>query len=162
MPTKSKSAAIALKRKRRRDQERRRRAQKRIERPFVRSSEPRVTPERVNFISMQPTRVRGVRRVAWQVTYDGKRAGTVAILCHERDGRIFKASIDVQLNKSSRGRGIGTVAFRRASELSGFDQVFAIIAKKNLASRIAAARAGFVEMSGEPSGELVLVWRRKT
>lgn len=163
MPANNRSAkanASARGREHRRERERRRRAKEGPVKPFKPSAAARVSPESIMFIPMRPGRKRGVRRVAWRVMHAGQRAGTVAILCHEENGAVVKPSIDVQLNKRSQGRGIGTLAFQRAAELSGFKQVFASIAKKNIASRIAAKRAGFVELAPEASGELVLVWRR--
>ena len=71
------------------------------------------------------------------------------------------ASITVELNEASRGRGIGTLAFRGASELSGLEEVYATMRKSNIGSRIAATRAGFTVLEDKPGKEVVLVWRRK-
>lgn len=158
-----KNKAVAA---RRREQLRRRRQRERNrgktpDQAFVRSSAPRVTPESVEFVPMVPRRVGGALRIGWHVNYEGKRAGKVTIQYNENDRKAEKGSIYVHLNKASRGRGIGTIAFRRASEMSGSDEVTATIAKKNIASRIAAERAGFAEAGRAASGELVLKWRKR-
>jgi RimJ/RimL family protein N-acetyltransferase len=71
------------------------------------------------------------------------------------------ASITVELNELSRGRGIGTIAFAKASELSGLKEIYATMRKSNIASQIAATRAGFKVLEDRPGKELILVWRRK-
>jgi RimJ/RimL family protein N-acetyltransferase len=154
-----KAAAARAAARRRRDRERRRR-EKAPSKPFVRSTAPRAQPDAVEFLPMRSARVQGVRRIGWQLLHQGRRAGTVSILCYEENGQVVKGSIDVQLNAKSRGRGIGTIAFRRASELSGLPEVFACIRKNNIASRIAAERAGFKPTVDQPSAELNMVWRR--
>jgi RimJ/RimL family protein N-acetyltransferase len=103
--------------------------------------------------------VEGRKRLYWHIHNAGKRAGHVSIDCRESQGRPKDASIDIFLNKQSRGRGIGTIAFRQACELSGLPEVFASIRKSNVASRIAAQRAGFVPLHDEPSGELLMIWK---
>ncbi len=151
----AKAAADA---RRRRDRARRRKTRS-IKR-FVRSTEPRVLPEEVQFRPMRTGRARGMKRIGWHILHQGKQAGRVSILYCEDYGQVAKASIDVQLNRKSRGRGIGTVAFQRASELSGFPEIFASIAKGNIASRKAAMRAGFFSDPQDPTGEFNLIWRR--
>jgi RimJ/RimL family protein N-acetyltransferase len=95
--------------------------------------------------------------------HKGIQAGRVFIVAQQpTDVTDPDASITVELNQASRGRGIGTVAFRTASELSGYPKVYAAMRKGNVASHIAATRAGFVPLEGEPTNELVLVWRRSS
>ena len=105
-------------------------------------------------------KIAGVQRLYWRVLYSGQPAGRVSINCVHRGGEM-DASIDVQLNRESRGRGIGTIVFRRACELSGLTEVLASIRKGNLASRFAVARAGFIPLEAQPSGELLMVWRQR-
>lgn len=136
-------------------------SQKKPRRPFVPSKEPRVRPEEVELIAGKTRRNAGqVCRLYWRIFHKGKRAGRAFIVVQEADSARPDASITVELNAASRGRGIGTVAFRKASELSSYDEVYASIAKSNIASRIAAERAGFSLLPESPSRELVMVWRR--
>jgi hypothetical protein len=130
------------------------------ERPFVRSIAPRVFAQDVTLVAGKTRNTRTDKRFYWHVFYGGQRAGHVAIACGESGDGCIDASIDVQLNQRSRGRGIGTVAFRRACELSGLREVLASIRKGNTASRLAAERAGFVELHNEPTGELLMIWKR--
>ena len=58
----------------------------------------------------------------WHVFYNGRPAGRVFIVVQKPDSDDDPdASITVELKEASRGRGIGTLAFRKASELSGFE-----------------------------------------
>jgi RimJ/RimL family protein N-acetyltransferase len=101
-----------------------------------------------------------VHRLYWHIFCNGKRAGRAFIVVQDAGSPRPDASITIELNAASRGRGIGTVAFRKASELSGYTEVYASIAKGNIASRIAAERAGFTALPESPNRELVMVWRR--
>lgn len=127
----------------------------------MRSGAPRVDPAEVQLIAGRVIILKGGgKRLYWHVFHAGKHAGHVSIDYHGTFGNPQDASIDVQLNKRSQGRGIGTLAFRRACELSGLPEVLASIRKGNHASRIAAERAGFFPLDEQPSGELLMVWRR--
>jgi RimJ/RimL family protein N-acetyltransferase len=129
------------------------------EKPFVRSATKRVASDEVELLQGRTTKVPGGRRLYWRVLYLGQSAGRVSINCLEGSEGV-DASIDVQLNRQSRGRGIGTIVFRRACELSGLNDVVASIRKGNIASQIAAERAGFVPLEEQRSGELLMIWRR--
>jgi RimJ/RimL family protein N-acetyltransferase len=129
------------------------------EKPFARSAGPRATEKNVELVAGRAKAVPGGKRLLWHIFHRGRRAGRVSIYCVRRGERI-DASIDVQLNQRSRGHGIGTIAFRRAAHDSGLPEVLASIRKSNVASRVAATRAGYVPLENQPSGELVLIWRR--
>lgn len=96
----------------------------------------------------------------WHVRFQGAPAGRAYINYHESEAGEPRPSVTVMLNQKSHGRGIGTIAFRRAAELSPYDQVYATVAKKNVASRIALERAGFGPVAGWTGSELYLVWKR--
>ncbi len=103
----------------------------------------------------------GAHRKFWRIMHNGVQAGRVFIVAQRpSDVADPDASITVELNQASRGRGIGTAAFRAASELSGYPKVYATMRKSNVASQIAATRAGFVPTEGEATNELVLVWHK--
>lgn len=129
------------------------------ERRFVRSAAKRATPNDVVLVPGRTTKIENVQRFYWRVTHLGKTVGHVSISFVAR-GKAVDSSIDVQLNRKSRGRGIGTIVFLRACELSGLPEVLASIRKGNIASRLAATRAGFVPLESQPSGELLMIWRR--
>ena|ERR1700730_2173250 len=129
--------------------------------PFRRSKEPRARPDEVSLVEGRYM-PKSFRRY-WHVSYNGRPAGRVFIVVQNPDSENDPdASITVELNEASRGRGIGTLAFRKASELSGFKKVYATMRKSNIASRIAATRAGFEVLEDKPGKELVLVWRPKS
>jgi hypothetical protein len=128
--------------------------------PFIRSLAKRANRDDVQLIPGQTTTTKEGKRLFWRVLFLGKSAGRVRIDCASR-GDKMDASIDVQLNQASRGRGIGTIVFQRASELSGLPEVLATIRKGNIASQIAARRAGFVASEDQRGGELVLIWRNR-
>jgi RimJ/RimL family protein N-acetyltransferase len=130
------------------------------EKPFVRSTARRVTPSEVELIPGRTAKIAGGHRLYWRVLCSGESAGHVSINCLQ-GGVEVDASIDVQLNRRNRGRGIGTIAFQRACELSGLTEVLASIRKGNIASQIAVERAGFVPLEDERSGELLMIWRRR-
>jgi len=103
----------------------------------------------------------GGTKLLWHVFHKGKRAGRAFIVAYNPKSEEHPdASITVELNQQSRGKGIGSVAFQKASYLSNYSEVYASISKKNIASKIACSRAGFLVLEDEPGKELVMVWRR--
>ncbi|MBK7918047.1 MAG: GNAT family N-acetyltransferase [Chloroflexi bacterium] len=97
----------------------------------------------------------------WHVYCKDKRVGRVYInLVTHESGKEY-ASITVELNQDSRGRGIGAICFRRACELSGYNKVYAEMRKSNIASQKAAARAGFSPAKGYKGPQLLMVWSGK-
>lgn len=96
----------------------------------------------------------------WHVYVGNQRAGRAYINWHASGEELPHASITLELNIAFRGRGIGSFAFRRASELSGYNEVFATLRKENIASRHALERAGFVADPSWSGLQLRLVWRR--
>ena len=96
----------------------------------------------------------------WHVFSGGVRAGRAWINYYETVEGEPQPSVTVMLNKRSQGRGIGTIAFRRAAEMSPYNTVYATVAKKNIASCTALKRAGFVPVEEGQSTEFYMVWRR--
>jgi len=113
-------------------------------------------------VVLSPGRSTSKSRRLWHIFHQGKPAGRVFIVAQDPDSETQPdASITVELNEASRGRGIGTIAFLKASELSEFREVYATMRKSNVASRIAASRAGFQVIEDEPNKEVIMVWRRE-
>lgn len=94
----------------------------------------------------------------WHLFVGDRRVGKayMNIYTDHRSG----AFVTVMINKDAQGRGIGTEAFKRACDHSGFDVVYAEVRRNNKASQLALRRAGFTEFSRNASGEDILVWRR--
>ena len=90
----------------------------------------------------------------WHIYYQTLRVGKVFIAVIRE-----KAMITVEINKKYQGMGIGRAAFRKASELSQFDEVFALIRKSNAASIKAVQFAGF-HLAGTENGQLLYKWKR--
>lgn len=94
----------------------------------------------------------------WHLFVGDRRVGKayMSIYTDHRNG----AFVTVMINKDAQGRGIGTEAFKRACEESGFDVVYAEVRRNNKPSQRALRRAGFTEFARNASGEDILVWRR--
>lgn len=131
--------------------------------PFVPSSEPRATEADVSLDEGKggtPRTGGGPGGRFWHVRYRGVTAGRAYINYHETEAGDPRPSVTVMLNKQSQGRGIGTIAFRKAAEGSQYDEVYATVTKKNIASRNALERAGFRPVEGWTGAEMYLVWKR--
>lgn len=133
--------------------------------PFVPSPELRVGEDDIEMVEGKGSSVKtggGPGGFFWHVRFRGEPAGRAYINFHESASGEPHPSVTVMLNQRSQGRGIGTIAFRRAAELSPYAKVYATVAKKNVASRTALERAGFVPVEGSAGGELYMVWKRGT
>jgi RimJ/RimL family protein N-acetyltransferase len=130
--------------------------------PFTPSTEPRATDADVTLEEGTGGPRTGGEPGGrfWHVRFHGKTAGRAYINYHVSESGKPRPSVTVLLNKQSQGRGIGTIAFRKAAEESQYDEVYATVAKKNIASTNALARAGFVPVKGWKGPELYLVWKR--
>jgi RimJ/RimL family protein N-acetyltransferase len=131
--------------------------------PFVPSDEPRAVDADIELIEGKSSSTKtggGPGGCFWHVRFRGAPAGRAYINYHESESGEPRPSVTVMLNQQSQGRGIGTLAFRRAAELSPYSEVYATLAQKNVASRIALERAGFQTVEGWTGGELYMVWKR--
>src|ERR1700722_7237391 len=79
----------------------------------------------------------------WHIYLDAARVGYVYINVIDEPPFGKHASIQIHINETHRGRGIGRVAYKLACEQSGHDEIIATMRKSNLASQRAAAQAGF-------------------
>ena len=121
-----------------------------------------VPPDRVTLVKTKGTAGRGggPGGEAWRIEVDGRRAGVVFINIIDEMPIGTHASIQIYLNASSQGRQIGRTAYRKASETSVHDTIYAHMRKSNIASRRAAEEAGFSELTPAVNPQLIMVRRR--
>jgi hypothetical protein len=133
---------------------------------------PKAAPKRCNLSNVAPEIVQlrrskgtpgrggGPGGEAWKIEADGERAGVVFINYIDEPPIGQHASIQIFLNKTNQGRGIGRIGYRKACEASVYDTVYAHMRKSNLASRRAAEAAGFREVTSTGSPQLIMVRSR--
>ena len=95
----------------------------------------------------------------WEVTVAGKRAGEVFVNVIDEPPVGRHASLQIFLNKPDQARGIGRIAYRMAADASAHILIYLHMRKSNVASRIAAEAAGFVDAS--PTGYTQLILKRR-
>ena len=96
----------------------------------------------------------------WHIHAGDRRVGFVYINVIDEPPFGEHASIQIQINKSDQGRGIGGVAYRLVCEASGHDVIYAHMRKSNIASRRAAEEAGFVVIEHPAVRQLAMRWER--
>jgi RimJ/RimL family protein N-acetyltransferase len=96
----------------------------------------------------------------WHVDVCGKRAGCIFINIINDDDLGAHPSIQIHLNTTMRGRGVGRIAYRHAALESHYDVVYAHMRKSNIASENAASAAGFVPLDQPDNNQLTMVWHR--
>lgn len=96
----------------------------------------------------------------WHVFEADRRAGRVWIDQADDTQLGPHASLTIELNQSSRGRGIGRLAYRLAAEASGYDEIWLHMRKSNIVSRRAAEHAGFVIADIPGQRQLTMRWKR--
>jgi len=97
----------------------------------------------------------------WHIYLDDARVGYVYINALDEPPFGKHASIQIHINGTHRGRGIGRVAYNLACEQSGHDEVIATMRKSNLASQRAAAQAGFSVIEDVKFSQMAMRWTRK-
>lgn len=117
---------------------------------------------RLGRVELRPGHIRSASRHEqfWHVYAGGSRAGRVAIRDAHDPTLGAHQSIDVHINAAARGQGVGTVVFRLAADLSGADRVYVHARRSNVASRKAASRAGYWDITGSESAQSIMVWKR--
>lgn len=122
---------------------------------------PRVDPEKVELLPKTGRKKKGDGPGGeyWEVVVDGKRAGEVFVNVINEPPVGVHASLQIFLNQTEQGKGIGRIAYRMAAEASQHDVIHLHMRKANIGSRIAAEAAGFVDAS--PSGFTQLILRRE-
>ncbi|MDR6284952.1 hypothetical protein HNR47_000935 [Methylopila jiangsuensis] len=99
---------------------------------------------------------------AWRIEHKGRRAGQVFINRIDQPPVGPHASIQIYLNQTSQGRGIGRLGYHLACSQSRYDVIYAHMQKSNLASARAAEAAGFVDAALPEERQRLLVWRRQS
>lgn len=96
----------------------------------------------------------------WNIFANGKRAGKafIEIVSDKTLGKC--PMIQIFLNKQSQGKGIGSIAYKKACKLSQYKTIYAEMRKSNIASIKAAKHAGFVEKVIPGKKQVVMVWDR--
>jgi RimJ/RimL family protein N-acetyltransferase len=126
--------------------------EKERKKPTQSISLPKIDEEEVQFIEGRKRK----NHEYWHIKIGETRIGHISIIFKEY------ASISITLHKEYRGKGIGTLAFRRATEMSQWNEIIATIRKSNLASRYAAERAGFVVEDPDSNGQLIMHFRKES
>jgi hypothetical protein len=98
---------------------------------------------------------------SWIIRAAGERAGVIYVNLIDEPPVGKHPSIQIYLNKSSQGRGIGRVAYQMASEASPYDSIYAHMRKANIASRRAAEEAGYLDVSPPGFTQLIMKWERR-
>jgi len=96
----------------------------------------------------------------WHIYLVDTRVGFVYI--NELDEAPFgkHASIQIHINQTHQGRGIGSLAYRLSCEQSAHDVVIATMRKSNFASQNAASRAGFKVIQDMKLTQQAMRWTR--
>ena len=127
------------------------------------AARPPIEPSTIRLVAGKgsPDRGGGPGGHYWHVYTGNTRAGHVYINVIDEEPFGKHASIQIQVNKSLQGRGVGKVAYRMACEQSRHDIVFAHMRKSNIASQKAAAAAGFVVVNDPAVSQLAMRWNRQ-
>lgn len=96
----------------------------------------------------------------WHIYVGATRAGDVYINVIDEPPLGVHASIQIKVNQSCQGRGIGRIAYSLASVASEHNTIYAHMRKSNLASRKAAEYAGYVIVEDLTVPQLIMVWKR--
>lgn len=98
----------------------------------------------------------------WHIYVGDTRAGHVYINLIDEPPIGQHTSIQIQVNQSWQGRGVGREAYRLASESSSYDTVYAHMRKSNIGSRKAAEYAGYTIVENPMFSQFIMVWKRST
>jgi L-amino acid N-acyltransferase YncA len=96
----------------------------------------------------------------WHIHLAETRVGYVYINVLDEAPFGKHASIQIHINQTHRGRGIGSVAYRLACEKSSHDEVIATMRQSNVASQRAAVQAGFKVIDDMKIPQLAMRWNR--
>lgn len=107
-----------------------------------------------------PKRGGGPEGKFWHVYAGDQRAGSIWI--NQASDKVLgtHASMTIELNEASRGKGIGRHVYRLAAETSEQNEIWLHMRKSNIASRKAAEHAGFETVDVPGHHQLVMRWRR--
>jgi hypothetical protein len=122
---------------------------------------PKVGPDKVRLVPKNGHKDKGDGPGGeyWDVTVEGVRAGEVFVNVINEAPLGLHASLQIFLNQDQQGKGVGRVAYQMAAEASQHDPLYLHMRKSNLASKLAAEAAGFVDAS--PKGVTQLILKRE-
>ena len=136
--------------------------------PKPKEVKPKPPSERVAASEVRLERVRGTPGKggdpggeAWDICVGSEKVGDIYINQIDEAPVGKHASIQIYLNRTAQGRGIGRVAYRLASEESRNEVIYAHMRKINVASRRAAEEAGYVDAALPGTAQLIMKWTRK-
>ncbi|WFR98058.1 GNAT family N-acetyltransferase [Rhizobium tumorigenes] len=123
-----------------------------------------ISEDEVELVRAKGTKGRGggADGEAWLIQLGGKRAGQVFINLIDESPIGKHASIQIYLNITSQGRGIGSLCYRWACERSKYVVIYAHMQKSNIASARAAEKAGFIDETSAQERQKLMVWRRSS
>ncbi|HET9895052.1 MAG TPA: GNAT family N-acetyltransferase [Streptosporangiaceae bacterium] len=97
----------------------------------------------------------------WHIYNGYQRVGSIWINQIHDDDLGSYAGMTIELNKNSRGKGIGRRAYGLATHASKRDEIWLHMRRTNAASRKAAEYAGFTEIHIPGARQLVMRWRHQ-
>jgi RimJ/RimL family protein N-acetyltransferase len=119
-------------------------------------------PTTIKLVEGQGSTARGGGRGCqyWHIFVGEVRAGNIYINLIDEVPFGQHASIQIHVNQTHRGRGVGKVAYRLACEQSEYETVVAHMRKSNFRSQRAAAAAGFVVVEHSAIKQLAMRWTK--
>jgi hypothetical protein len=119
---------------------------------------PKIDPSRVELVQRPGPKDKGdgAGGEYWDVMVDGARAGEVFVNVIDEPPLGQHASMQIFLNLSDQGKGVGRAAYLKAAEASAHDPLYLHMRKSNHASRLAAKAAGFRDAALPDVAQLIL------
>lgn len=118
----------------------------------------KIDPEKVELVQRPGPKLKGDGPGGeyWDVMVDGVRTGEVFVNVIDEPPLGTHASMQIFLNQTDQGKGIGRVAYRKAADASRHDLLYLHMRKSNLASKLAAEAAGFKDVAIPGVAQLIL------
>ena len=119
---------------------------------------PKIDPSKVELLQRPGPKDKGdgAGGEYWDVMVDGARAGEVFVNLIDEPPLGEHASMQIFLNLSDQGKGVGRAAYLKAAEASAHDPLYLHMRKSNHASRLAAEAAGFRDAALRGVAQLIL------
>lgn len=119
---------------------------------------PKIDPSKIELVQRPGPKDKGdgAGGEYWDVMADGSRAGEVFVNVIDEPPVGKHASMQIFLNLSYQGKGVGRAAYLKAAEASAHDTLYLHMRKSNHASRLAAEAAGFRDAALPGVAQLIL------
>ena len=119
---------------------------------------PKINPVKVELVQKPGPKDKGDGPGGeyWDVMVEGTRAGEVFVNVIDEPPIGPHASMQIFLNQTDQGKGIGRAAYRKAADASRHDPLYLHMRKSNLASKLAAEAAGFKDAALPGVAQLIL------